>query len=167
MEQLADYRLKHSQKYQERVELERLEEKRIKDEQDHLEYIISTVIENLINTNNNIISTNSPTEMANILHNGLGVVREYQDVWKTNEVAFMQIKQLVMELLESVNNNLKTVINFSKEEEVIASIGIKDFMKEYLRLTDVIGEEDEELKIEYDMDCSNDENYAKYLETQS
>jgi hypothetical protein len=73
----------------------------------------------------------------------------------------------VLKVFESVNNNTSAKINFNDREEINISKQIQQTMKAILSKVG-IQHEDENLEVNYEMDCTQDEEFAQqlYLEEQ-
>jgi hypothetical protein len=75
----------------------------------------------------------------------------------------VSINMVVMQILENVNTNTAAMVNFHDENDIILSRNIQKLMKEILRVCEI----DEDLAIQYDMDCSRDEDIARQLSSET
>lgn len=75
------------------------------------------------------------------------------------------LSQLGMDLLDAINTNHNAKTDFSNPAQVELSRGIKENVKKILSICNIIMDT-EELDINYEMDCSQDEMLATELQQQ-
>jgi hypothetical protein len=77
------------------------------------------------------------------------------------EAAVMEFSRL-LKVFESVNNNNITKINFNNRDDIEISKQIRKTMNAILSKVG-IQHEDDNLEVEYEMDCTADEEFARQL----
>lgn len=87
-------------------------------------------------------------------------LEETKDVWGSDDIAASRIKECIMLLFESAAH---VHIQFNDAAQVEASKAIRSRMRDILACCGVLGESDEDLEMEFDMDCSRDEEIARQL----
>ena len=178
MESLADYRAKHAMEYK-----KRLEEEAIKAEKLAAELAEKLAEEQRVLAFNNAFITNIESCATKLLicHHTMHMLEilldldsnidthidKFKNVNPNNQNMMKQIVDAVLKVFESVNNNTCAKINFNDREEINISKQIQQTMKAIFGKVG-IQHEDENLEINYEMDCTQDEEFAQqlYLEEQ-
>jgi hypothetical protein len=172
MDLLSDYRAKHAMEYNNRIKLEQQKTQQSAEEIAkenerliHIRNFNSAYIRNLEKIAVMLLVCESVVLMKTYIENLTTIINENIDKWN-NEKDPEMMKQLtssVLMILENVNNNTFYKINFNNTQEIEASNIIKMHMKNILNAVGIIQDENEILDVQYDMDCTADEEYARQL----
>jgi hypothetical protein len=73
------------------------------------------------------------------------------------------LKAAVMQLFQCINDNRNIQVRITETEQLSASTYIQETMRDVLMSTGILEKGDDVLCLEYDMDCSNDEELARTL----
>ena len=178
MDILTEYRAKHALEYQ-----KRLQEEKIKEAQNALELAEKLAEEERIKVFNaafiadiessavKLLLCKSSLQMLEILvelYNNIDLnIHKWSDSNNTDNQMMKKIVDAVLQVFESVNNNSITKINFNNRHDITTSKNIQQTMKSILSKVG-IQHEDDNLEVNYEMDCSQDEEFAQrlYLEEQ-
>lgn len=135
-EQLECYRNKHASKYHERIK----EQEKIYN--DFENYVVN--LENCIS-------------ILALKQN----LRDIIETLKKSDLVKDQIKKKynALDIVNKINNNATSIVDFSNPDDRIAVMEIKDLMKELLDLFQIY----DDIDIEISMDCSKDEEIARQL----
>ena len=131
---MEDYRAIHRAKYLER-EQERLElEKKRKKLYEKIEKL-------------------KTYKTMNTVHKTLGEIREGLDILEKSKLT-----EFGLAVLEAINTNPSVTTNFHKPKQVQTSTQVQESVKQVLTYCGIEG-----LEINYEMDCSRDEEIARNL----
>lgn len=135
-EQLEYYRNKHASKYHERIK----EQEKIYN--DFENYVL------------NLENCTSILALKQYL-------KDIIETLKKSDVVKDQIKKKynALDIINKINNNATSVVDFSNADDRTAVTEIKDLMKELLDLFQIY----DDINIEISMDCSKDEEIARQL----
>lgn len=167
MDQLSDYKDIHRQRYLEREnkrkieqeeEQKRLEEerKKIEEEQKRLEKERKKQEEALNQLSiycNHIMVSDNLSDIDRLL-------TKLHAFLKKSKIEHSSLISKGMDLLESVNTNPNIHINLMDQREVNLSNKMKDTLKSVLTL---LGMDAQDMNLEYEMDCTDDEDIARRL----
>jgi hypothetical protein len=187
MESLADYRAKHAVEYQKRLEEENAKAQRIEAElaeklaeEQRVLAFNNAFIANIESCATKLLVCHHTMHMLEILldldsnidthidkFKNVNNVNNVNNMNPNNQNMMKQIVDAVLKVFESVNNNTSAKINFNDREEINTSKCIQQTMKAILGKVG-IQHEDENLEVNYEMDCTQDEEFAQqlYLEEQ-
>ena len=178
MESLADYRAKHALEYQKRIQEEKAQEQRIAEElaeklaeETRIREFNAAFITNIESCAIKLLVCHNSTQMLEILldlDNNIDVhIHKFTSVNTDDQSMMKKIVDAVLKVFESVNNNTDTKINFNDREQINTSKAIQQTMKALLGKVG-IQHTDDNLEVNYEMDCTQDEEFAQqlYLEEQ-
>lgn len=176
MDGLEDYRARHRQQYLQREnalakareveELAALEIKK-KEEEAELERLrqlqqVEDAFGNISALITNVCLQTTIEQIRDTVTIIRDTVTEQQEILSQDKTRFTQ---LGLNLLEVINNNEHTKTNFNNPHQVIVSKSIQNAVKTVLSACGVIiGDED--LEVDFDMDCSRDAEMARQLAEQ-
>jgi len=180
MDTLTEYRAKHALEYQKRVQEEKIkeiqnaielaekhaEEERIKAFNDAFVADIESCSVKLLVCNSSINMLEILAELNNNIELNIHKWSDNNNIVDNNQM-MKKIVDAVLKVFESVNNNSITKINFNNRHDINTSKNIQQTMKSILSKVG-IQHEDDNLEVNYEMDCSQDEELAQrlYLEEQ-
>lgn len=177
MDNLADYRARHAMQYNQRVQEEREKETQIAAklaaehaERERINHFNNTFIKEVENLSVILLICDLPAVMSSHLNELNGNLELYISNWNDNKDAEMmkRLGDVVLKVFESVNQNNITKINFNNRDDIEVSKQIRLTMNSILSKVG-IQHEDDNLEVEYEMDCTADEEFARqlYLEEQA
>jgi hypothetical protein len=152
--QLSDYRNIHKLKYME------IERKRLDDEQLCLEEakrkdeLIKKALDTIDSYCILLKEANNLNEMIKILEKIQGIIDD------TNNVPVEKLNGKGYDILETVNGNLNISINICNDHERVDSDRIKEVI---IYILCKCGIEADDMDLEFNMDCSRDEEIARQL----
>jgi len=133
---MEDYRFRHREQYLER-------------EKDRLDIIIRTnKLEKFVE------DIKSHTTMSQIK-------KTVQEMLKTidDKLDKQKLSQIGLGLVEAINTNQFTMTNFNNQNHILMSRDVHESVKSILNLCGI----DDTIEVQYDMDCSRDEEIARQL----
>lgn len=165
MDQLANYKDIHRQRYMERENKRKIEQdellKRIDDERKKIE-------EEQKRLKKERKKREEALNQLSIYCNHITVSDNLADIDRllTKLHTFLKKSKIKdigkgMDILESVNTNPNIHINLMDQREVKLSNKMKDTLKSVLTL---LGMDAQDMNLEYEMDCKDDEDIARQLE---
>ena len=181
MESLAEYRARHALEYQKRVQEENAKAQIIAAElaeklaeETRIREFNAAFITNIESCATKLLVCHDSAHMLEILleldsniEMHIHKFTSVNNVTSDDQSIMKKIVDAVLKVFESVNNNTDTKINFNDREQINTSKAIQQTMKAILGKAG-IQHEDENLEINYEMDCTQDEEFAQrlYLEEQ-
>jgi len=171
MDNLAEYRARHAMQYNQRVKEERdketliaaqlaaEQEKRIK--MDHEYNLLIKTIDNISIILLVCESSSIMTMQLEELNSSLNTYIDKYNISKDSE-PMKGISDVVLKVFESLNQNSFTKINFNNVDDINASKHIRETMNIILSKVGIQHESDN-LVVEYEMDCNEDEEIARRL----
>ena len=134
---MEDYRSRHHTQYIER-EKERVD---IIDRTNKLEKLVED-----IKTHTNM------SQIKKTVQEMLKIIDDKLDKQK--------LSQIGLGLVEAINTNQFTMTNFNNQNHILMSRDVHEIVKSILNLCGI----DDTIEVQYDMDCSRDEEIARQLE---
>ena len=180
MDTLTEYRARHALEYQKRLQEEKIKEAQNAlelaeklAEEERIKAFNAAFIDDIVSCSVKLLLCNSSINMLEILaelNNNIDLnIHKWSDSNNTdiNNQMMKKIVDAVLKVFESVNNNSITKINFNNRHDINTSKNIQQTMKSILNKVG-IQHEDDNLEVNYEMDCSQDEEFAQrlYLEEQ-
>ena len=177
MDNLAEYRARHSQQYNQRVKEEHEKELQIAAklaaihaERERINHFNNTFIKTVENLSTILLICDLPEVMSTHLNELNTNLESHITNWNDNKDPEMMkhLCDVVLKVFESVNQNNITKINFNNRNDIEISKQIRQTMNAILSKVG-IQHEDDNLEVEYEMDCTADEEFARqlYLEDQA
>jgi hypothetical protein len=161
---LSVYRSIHHARYLERVRQKSEKEEREKQKQllsereavaklEHasLVFVQANVLIDAIRRHTTI------SEIHESVHTISGLITENQELLEKQTLS-----QVGLELLDALNTNVHTKTNFNNASQVSMSRDVQQTVKHVLTICGVIVNDDD-IEVNYDMDCSRDEEVARQL----
>lgn len=134
---MEDYRSRHHTQYIER-EKERVD---IIDRTNKLEKLVEDV-----KTHTNM------SQIKKTVQEMLKIIDDKLDKQKLSQIGLV--------LVEAINTNQFTMTNFNNQNHILMSRDVHEIVKSILNLCGI----DDTIEVQYDMDCSRDEEIARQLE---
>jgi hypothetical protein len=168
MDQLDDYKNIHRQRYLERENQRKIEQDEIKKQ---LEEERKKIEEEQKKQEKERKKQEEALNQLSIYCNHIMVSDKLADIdrlltklhafLKKSKINHPSLTSRGMDLLESVNANPNIHINLMDQREVKLSNKMKETLKSVLAL---MGVDAQDMNLEYEMDCTNDEDIARRLE---
>jgi hypothetical protein len=171
MDSLADYRARHAIHYNLRMKEEQEKAAQIaaklaeeQAERDRITQFNNSFIKKIDDLSIIILICDLPSVMVAYLTELNNDLETHITKWNDEKDVDMMKKlgDVIMKVFESVNQNNITKINFNNREDVNASKLISQTMNSILSKVG-IQHEDDNLEVEYEMDCTADEEFARQL----
>ena len=86
-------------------------------------------------------------------------VSEMLEIIQSEELDKQKLSQIGMGLVEAINTNKFTVTDFNNQLHILTSRDVHEIVKSILSLCGI----DDTIEVQYDMDCSRDEEIARQL----
>lgn len=168
MDQLSDYKDIHRQRYLERENKRKVEQE---EEQKKLEDELKKIEKEQKRIEKECKKQEEALNQLSIYCNHIMVSDKLADIdrlltklhtfLKKSKINHPSLNGRGMDLLESVNANPNIHINLMDKREVKLSNKMKETLKSVLAL---LGVDAQDMNLEYEMDCTNDEDIARRLE---
>lgn len=149
MDELVEYRARHAARYNERVAEAKKEEQ-----------YCSEYIQLLHMTMGLVSSAQGAEQLVQRLQDVNAVLHTHPEVWMVHE---QEIRTQVMNMLEAINRNPTVIIQVHNDQHITQSRTIQTVMKEIMCTVGILHAMDEDLDLEYVMDCDGDETLARCL----
>lgn len=171
---LLEYRKRHALMYQKRLEEQEraakeaqeqreLEARLARERQEKIEKCADDQCASIHEAVASIEDGSDPSMVSLKMTELLSSLEGAKELWGSDDGAVSRIKEAVMLLFDSAG---QVRIQFNDAAQVEASKSIRAHMRDLLVCCGVLGEADEELDLEFDMDCSRDEEIARQLAAQ-
>lgn len=152
MEDLDFYKSRHHKEYLKRIEEKEEAERKLKES---IEYVNTKL--------SNIIGTTKEHNNTQQIHDSLDEIKLLFDDYESIISMIEERISYGLQLLENISNNTNICINVHHNDERADSYQIKDKLKDILNK---LGLDTEGLDLEFEMDCSRDEEIARTLASQ-
>ena len=148
---MEDYRSAHRTKYLERIQELEETEKFLRAR--HLERIKK--IENLEKLVEDIKTHTTMNQIKKTVNEMLETIESEEEALDKQKLS-----QIGLGLVEAINTNQFTMTNFNNQNHILMSRDVHEIVKSILNLCGI----DDTIEVQYDMDCSRDEEIARQLE---
>lgn len=172
MDELIAYRQRHAAQYMERIKItqeqeefrkkqeeEELERQRLENE--HKQFIFKKFIDFIEANKQTLLTAISLGPVIDTLTSAIDVLKETKQVIGNMNEDDIKIK--TMELFIAMNDNQNTTVTLGSHEQVDNSQLVRNLMNQLLKSSGVLNDDEEDLQLEIEMDCSKDEELAVQL----
>jgi DNA polymerase III delta prime subunit len=164
---METYRAKQHAQYLERerlrIEAEQIEKDLLESAENEAREKLERATKILIDCQEQITGIRQHTSMVTIrksVDTILETITENKDILEKDALG-----EIAMSVVDAINNNNNTITNLNIQQHMDISRQVQTTIKKLLLLCEVI-QDTEELDVDYDMDCSRDEEIALQLSRQ-